>query len=100
MIPRRLQADLALGRRRFCRRCRQARRIRSCRLCLKSEIRSTKSETNPKSENPVTQIETHRLCFEFRFWLLGFVSDFGFRVSDFEAPGFIIFEPFTNFQSK
>jgi WD40 repeat protein/serine/threonine protein kinase len=43
-------------------------------LRRKSEIRNPKSETNPKSESPNRDASSG----------FGFVSDFGFRISDFE----------------
>src|SRR6266498_2202710 len=45
---------------------------------LKSEIRMSKSETNPKSKP-----EKEASRFGFSSSGFGFVSDFGFRVSDF-----------------
>jgi glycosyltransferase involved in cell wall biosynthesis len=57
---------------------RQLRRI----LAPKSETRNPKSETNPKSEGPKSETE-HRPVSVIRNLRFGFVSDFGFRVSDF-----------------
>src|SRR5205823_9086067 len=52
-------------------------------LHLKSEIRNPKSETNPKSESePMTETDTP-FVLNLLPWSLGFVSDFGFRISDF-----------------
>lgn len=57
---------------------------------MKLEARSTKFETNSKSQNP----NTKRLGF--RIWNLDIVSDFGFRISDFRlregVNGFTLLE--------
>ena len=53
------------------------------RLNRKSEIRISKSETNPKSELEKNQLENGRLLHYFSSSDFGFVSDFGFRHSDF-----------------
>src|SRR4051794_32074677 len=48
----------------------------------KSEIRSTKSETNPKHPNPKSK--TERCVLDLGVSDSGFVSDFEIRISDFE----------------
>jgi hypothetical protein len=57
---------------------------------FKYEIRSTKSETNPKSKCPKASVSANVArfeCFEhLSIWAFGFVSDFGFRASDFVLP--------------
>jgi hypothetical protein len=48
----------------------------------KSEIRSTQSETNPKSA-----IQKPLADFGFRILIFGFAADFALRASDFLAKG-------------
>jgi mono/diheme cytochrome c family protein len=51
---------------------------------MKSEIRNSKSETNPKSEIPRTETGSADLFVsDLGFGSFGFVSDFEFRISDF-----------------
>ena len=52
------------------------------RACRKSQIRSTKSEGNPKFQNS-KRPDVDR----FGFWICEFPSDFGFGLSDFENEG-------------
>jgi hypothetical protein len=65
-------------------------------LGQKSEIRISKSETNPKFEFSNTkQIRNRpafafRLCLGFRFSCFEFVSDFEIRISDFNRSDFTI----------
>jgi tetratricopeptide (TPR) repeat protein len=51
-------------------------------LSPKSEIRNPKSETNPKFEQTKSQTKGRQVS-DFPPLDLGFVSDFGFRISDF-----------------
>jgi len=57
---------------------------------VKSEARSTKFETNSKFkcskfQTKASLYRAHLFLFwSFIFWSLGFVSDFGFRISDFK----------------
>src|SRR6266704_3821155 len=53
----------------------------------KSEIRMTKSETITKSE--IRRGHIHSAASSIRASVFGFVSDFGFRISDF-LPSFLI----------
>jgi glycosyltransferase involved in cell wall biosynthesis len=57
---------------------RQLRHVLGC----KSEIRISKSETNPKSESPITETEGSTVS-ELDHSDFGFVSDFDIRISDF-----------------
>jgi hypothetical protein len=46
---------------------------------MKSKIQSQKSKTNPESQTLTLK------RFGFGIWRLVFVSDFGFRISDFPS---------------
>jgi len=48
----------------------------------KSEIRSTKFETNPNIKIPILKIFRF-FVFDFLIWSFAFVSDFEFRISSF-----------------
>jgi hypothetical protein len=55
---------------------------------MKSEIRNPKSETNPKFEGRNFSNCADRsaaMFWKFEFSDFEFVSDFGFRISDFEG---------------
>src|SRR5262245_19485581 len=58
-----------------------------CLRSAKSEVRSSKSETNSKREIQVRDSDSRRLGLILRLWLLGFVSDFGIRISGFLLAG-------------
>jgi hypothetical protein len=54
---------------------------------FKSEIRNSKSETNRKSEKEKVQNSEIAAWGRFRFAFFEFVSDFEFRISDFDPRG-------------
>src|SRR5207249_3149797 len=53
-------------------------------VSIKSEVRNPKSETNPNEQNPYEQNPSATVS-DIGDSDLGFVSDFGFRISDFSG---------------
>src|SRR2546425_9679227 len=60
-------------------------RRQDCGACIKSEIRSSKPETNTTLKSEIQKSKSETILFRIAFWLFRFVSNFGFRVSSFNA---------------
>ena len=60
--------------------------IRSRNWLLQVEIQNSKSETNSKHENQMTETLSPARRSRFEFWILIIRACFGFRNSDFELP--------------